>query len=1134
MKSRIKDTLLLIGDAASDRSRLHTIFEDAFYLLEAESVAQSTMLLEQNRECIAAILADIPLDDLRELVEASRPDTPEQIPVLSIIVPAMTGEREERALMLGAADVVLKPYTTLAIQRRIQVLVDLYRNRWHLEKLVQEQNETIRNANQSMVDTLSAIIEHRSTESGNHVLRIRRFTQILLQEVVRCWPEYELTQSQIDMIASASALHDIGKISIPDAILNKPGKLTAEEFDVMKTHTTIGSELISQLSGLGEEAYLRYAYNISLYHHERWDGTGYPEQLSGDRIPICAQVVGLADVFDALTTPRVYKPAYPLVQAFNMILNGECGQFSPKLLECFKRVRQAFFTLAHQYSDGYSPKSDTIQLPLPGPVAQNYPLDAMQLSQLKYQALLHHVGDTVIEMDLDHRLYHLVFNPNPNFMAMLQGTSLEDLSELLLHEGIHPDDIPAMQEAYQTIYHELFQQSLRRVTAACRLYSPAHGQYQPYEITALRINTGNPGQRIILLIFHLVEGALQPTAKKDNTPLHAPALYGMLNSVVRCCSDPLLTISQGIESLLPLLGYTPQEIFRDFHDSLLELIVPEDRQKLLDVLSSHTSGGISETEFRLMRKNRMPVWVQSKIRIYLDERGADCYYLTMTDISTLKTQQQATEDALLRYRTLICQSNTIHFEWDLNADSVSCSENWQTRFGYPPVGTAFSKRLDGANHFHPDDLPLLREMAAALRSGKTVSTVDVRIANNDGRYLWNRIRSAMLPDGDGKPAYIIGLIYDIHELKSAALSMKQQAERDGLTKLLNKTSAQQAVANYLEAKDPDTKAALLVLDMDNFKAVNDVHGHLYGDAVLAQVGTTLRSLFRSQDVLGRIGGDEFLILLKDVPGRTIVEERCQLLVQTLRDQLQLLMPGLNVSISIGCALIPNHGAAFADLFRHADEALYQAKREGKNRYSIYDRRRKYSELTDPETHITRIDSEGAPMLQDDTLVRFVFSSLYESRNLEATINELLAFIGNQFNVSRVYIFENNDDNTTCSNTFEWCNEGISPEKDHLQNVSYITDIPGWPDVYDERGVLYCTDVKDLPENARQILEPQGIKSMLQCAILDKGVFRGYVGFDECTGNRLWTQGQVDLLEYLSQVLAVFLIKQRALEYRESK
>ena len=200
----------------------------------------------------------------------------------------------------------------------------------------------LRSSNESMVDVLSTIIEYRSVETGNHVMRIRQYTKALLSKVMETYPEYNLTPEDISSIVSASSLHDIGKISIPDSILNKPGKLTNEEFEIMKGHTTSGAEILKNLNEVGDRKYLRYAYNICLYHHERWDGRGYPTGISGDEIPICAQVVGVADVYDALTSDRVYKKAYSHTKALNMIINGDCGEFSPKVLECLKKVRDQF------------------------------------------------------------------------------------------------------------------------------------------------------------------------------------------------------------------------------------------------------------------------------------------------------------------------------------------------------------------------------------------------------------------------------------------------------------------------------------------------------------------------------------------------------------------------------------------------------------------------------------------------------------------------------------------------------------------------------------------------------------------------------------------------------------------------
>ena len=360
MVSKLKDTLLLVGDETSDRPLLREIFNESFHLLEAENLPQAALLLQQNDSCIAAVLVDLKEmndEDVRLVNRAAHWGSDVEIPILSLIVASGDGTREDLAFSRGASDVIHKPYTPAAIRRRVSVLIDLHMHKWHLQTVVKEQRKTIRNSNQVMLDALSAIIEHRSTESGNHVLRIRRFTKILLESVAQNLPEYDLTAEAIDIISSAAALHDIGKIAIPDSILNKPGKLTDEEYEVIKTHTAVGGEMILNLHDMGDTEYLRYAYNIAMYHHERWDGKGYPSGLSGDDIPICAQVVSIADVFDALTTPRVYKKAYPCSQAVNMILNNECGKFSPKLLGCFKNVTSQFVELAHRYADGYSPKA---------------------------------------------------------------------------------------------------------------------------------------------------------------------------------------------------------------------------------------------------------------------------------------------------------------------------------------------------------------------------------------------------------------------------------------------------------------------------------------------------------------------------------------------------------------------------------------------------------------------------------------------------------------------------------------------------------------------------------------------------------------------------------------------------------
>lgn len=1133
MVARLKDTILLVG-GADERVALRGIFGDKYDTLEAESLQQAVMLLGQNHACIACVLVDVPKPEkaeAEELMHACLHGTAEEIPLVIFTEEYEGSEDEELAFGIGASDVVRKPFATTTIRRRVQVIIDAYLYRWQLEKAVAEQSETIQRANQVMMDALSAIIEHRSTESGKHVLRIRSFTRILLEEVAKHYPEYGLDEDTIRTIASASALHDIGKISIPDDILNKPGKLTAEEFEVMKTHTTVGGELVHHLEGIGDERYLRYAYNIAMYHHERWDGRGYPTGLKGDEIPICAQVVGIADAYDALTTERSYKKAFSCATAVNMILNGECGAFAPELYECFKRVRNEFSALAIRYADGYSPKNDTITAPLPKPAWQEKTLDSTQLTQVKYQTLMHYTGDTVIEMNLDDQVYHVVYNPHAVVEPMMGNRSVDALLDKIFSSAVHAEDTAVARELRTALEGEFFSSGARRRNYALRFYSAVENVYHPYRVTLLRLNTKNERQRMALLVLHRVEEESVSRAAAGNVESavrQSPALRGLLSSALRCSSDRGMTLRGGCEELFHLTGYTPKELEVQFGSSYLNMVYEEDRPALIaamEEMQRNLSRG--ELEYRLKCKDGAERWVLDKCRGYLDEDGQVYIYHAVTDYSRIKANYRNYEDDIKRNHAIIELSNGIVFEWDITSDTMYCSPKWEEHFGYAPVSKNYGSQMGIATHFHPDDLPAIREAIRQAKEERVGVSLDVRIADSHAKYLWTHISATVQLDENGEVKRIIGILQDVDAVKRAELALREKAERDALTQLFNKATTEQLISDAVSANTEEL-SALLVLDLDNFKGINDTYGHLYGDAVLTKVGATLKKLFREKDIIGRIGGDEFVVYLQNIPSVELVHSRCQLLAETFHAMMQETAPELTVSCSIGASLYPENGRDYTSLFRCADEALYQAKKLGKDTYTIYDPTMDaLGEISQRST--TDIDSDHQPHLADGSFVHAVFRRLYESEDLFHTIDELLQYVGEQLNVDRVYIFENNADNTACSNTFEWCNAGIPPEKDNLQDVSYIDDIAGWDGVYDENGVFYCTDIATLEPHFRAILEPQGIKSMLQCAIYENGVFRGYVGFDDCTINRFWTREQIGMLQFLAEIMAVFLLKKRTQE-----
>lgn len=1127
---KLWDTLLIVGGADSDRPQLRELFQDQYNLLEADHPDQALFLLEQNQARIAAVIVDMPPPASAEVsftYRATRNEGLKDIPVLVLITPSGSGQLEEFAFSLGASDVIPRPYTEAVVRHRVQVMVDLFRNRRHLLNLLENQAATISHTNEVMVDALSSIIEYRSAESGSHIFRIRRFTEILLQSVARSCPEYELTPNAIASIASAAALHDIGKISIPDSILNKPGKLTQPEIRIMQTHTTKGGEMIQCLAGATSEEYLRYAYNICRYHHERWDGSGYPDGLAGENIPLCAQVVGLADAFDALTTQRIYKPAIPGNTAANMILNGDCGEFSPKLLDCFKHVCQQFIDLAKEYADGLSPKADTFSLHLPSSMEQNHEIDSLQMSRLKYQAMMHYAEGIVTEMDLNRNTYHVVYNPVPNFRPFPAHMALSDALESAISNYVHPEDLPEARKEYNVLFSEFFAHSLRRHSFSHRLYIPSAGDYQPCQVTFLALNTEFPGARKAIMVWRLMPEQLLPSANASfDLAQEQKALLYLSSNIICRRNDLWYTITMGSGNLTDLTGYSHEEIRDRFLNRFLNLVHPDDRRAVRQSVAEQLRDSNQvELEYRVRHKDGHTVWVLERGFIVTGEDGQEHFYGTLIDNSKSHAVRAELEAEIQRNQIIINQTDNVVFEWDITNGQLEFSPNYETIFGHRPAVDPTSEIGQSLSRVHPDDMASLHRVANVLCSGaQTYQETELRAANIEGRYLWFRVRLTALLDEQGTPYRAIGILINIDAAKQASLALHRQARQDPLTNLLNKATAQASIREYLESKEIIHHAALLMIDLDNFKGVNDHYGHLFGDATLTRAAQTIRKMFRGGDIIGRVGGDEFMVLMKEIRDDQLVQDRCSQLIEALSTMFHEAPETADLSCSIGAALSPEHGSSFQELYQRADQALYHSKKSGKGCYTVY--RDDLSLQQFSTTISTHIESNDLPGLANSGLVRAVLRKLSQSRDLEKTIQEVLAEVGRQTNVSRIYIFENNDDNTCCSNTFEWCNEGVAPVMPEMQDLSYETDLPGWQDHYDENGVMFCTDISQLPQQYRDLLEPQKVKSMLLCAMYDKGVFRGYIGLDECEKYRIWTQEQVDLLTFLSEVVVSFLLKKR--------
>lgn len=605
----------------------------------------------------------------------------------------------------------------------------------------------------------------------------------------------------------------------------------------------------------------------------------------------------------------------------------------------------------------------------------------------------------------------------------------------------------------------------------------------------------------------------------------------MPGGIFHCLFDEPLTLLQTSDSFLQLTGYTREEIRTELHNSFRALIDPRDYENTLwEVREQLRHGCDKELQFRLLRKNAEPIWVLDKGRYLQDEWGRQYFCCILVDISESKRIAEEFRLSLQRYEIIMNQTQDIIFEWNIATDELTFSENWKQYLGYPRQITV-SGLLDEKNtNFYPEQRSLFADLCRRIRTGQAYIEDELQLHDVHHQPNWFRIRVTTQLDENQKPIKAIGILSNIDEDKQRAQKLLEKAQRDPLTQYYNKETAQTLIQDWLSTQPAQN--ALMIIDIDDFKIVNDTLGHLFGDAFLIEATSRIRQLFRSEDILGRVGGDEFLVFMKNIPDKELAEKKARQIIEAFQSIEFHNQKILKVSCSIGIAMTSPVNPNFHYWFHRADQALYSMKSQGKNQYAFY------NQLADDNAFFpmvegasavnARIDSNLLKKYETPRISEFIFSKLYNAQDLERCIQEILEIIGRHFDVSRVYIFENSDDDQYCTNTFEWCNEGIPPEKENLQHISYEDDLEGrYLANFDENGLFYCQDIRSLDPAQVRLLEPQKIKSLLQCLIQDRGRPRGYIGFDECREKRLWDQEQINVLTYVAEILSVFLLKKRA-------
>ena len=334
-----RQKILIVDDSKLNRDILKEILGETYNYLEAENGNQAIQMIGENIE-IDLMLLDLNMPQMNgfEVLKImKRSQCIAEIPVIMVSSEDAV-DTMRKAYELGITDYITRPFDSVIVKKRVQNTLGLYMNQKHLINVVYDQVYEKEENNDIMIRIMSNILGSRNSESREHILHIKTVTELMLRQLVKITDAYPMTEVDIALITTASSLHDIGKIYIPEEILNKPGRLTDEEFKIMKTHSELGAEIIQNMNFPKDNPLVHTSWEICRWHHERWDGKGYPDGLKGEKIPISAQVVSIADVYDVLTSERCYKKAFDHDTAIQMILDGQCGQFNPILLKCLKEL----------------------------------------------------------------------------------------------------------------------------------------------------------------------------------------------------------------------------------------------------------------------------------------------------------------------------------------------------------------------------------------------------------------------------------------------------------------------------------------------------------------------------------------------------------------------------------------------------------------------------------------------------------------------------------------------------------------------------------------------------------------------------------------------------------------------------
>ena len=716
-------------------------------------------------------------------------------------------------------------------------------------------------------------------------------------------------------------------------------------------------------------------------------------------------------------------------------------------------------------------------------------------------------------LEFDHITNTTITTPTFSMFAAASTMDREEMykeKEYMKAPAIHPDDRDEYRELLKSAYNQ------DSGTEGVLRMEMADGSYKWCRLFMYFDKDENGKIRKSLCTINVVHDEVMAKKKLEHT-MHT------LDRAIR--NIPVGVGILTVENGKPTPVYTSDQIYTIFAakrttdkvDATLEIDFPP------EVLYPGSHGDTTRLTYK---EDGTPFWLNTRYNV-TEEDGELTIYAAIDDVTERKESDRRQEVQEQVYQMLLEESGTIVFDYNTETDALTYypwGNNHDSLSRNPVVIPDFKQNIVTFSIIEEEYRKPVLDILEGL--SETVGTEELAVKLNiNERSMWYRCLFKSIGDDVGNVFRIIGKLDDVDEEVTQINKVREKAMYDALcVDIYNKATTEELIRAELEHSP---KGSLIMLDVDDFKSINDRLGHLFGDEFLKTFATKLKSVFRGTDIVGRYGGDEFLVFLNQSDPALAMKK-----AETVLKELSTIeVPEIGkVNSSIGISVCDSDNSDYVRLIKQADSALYQAKNNGKNCVMMFEQ-----DKMDETTFRVKDNNQETerPILSSNpssfsSLIMRVFSALYSSADMKQGVNRMLKLVGETFDVSRVYIFENSDDDMYCSNTFEWCNEGVVSHMASLQNLSYIRDLDGgYADCWNEDGIFYCHDITTIKNDAlRGLLEQQGAKSVVRCVIVEGGKFRGFVGFNECRVKRFWTQEQVDALAFIAKVLSTFLLKER--------